>query len=121
MARKMRRCGHADIASVTKGFAGRRVRQMDLDHRNRDRLDRVVQRHRRMGIAAAVEERRLRPREMRLVQPVDQHALVVRLAAIDAQAERDRLRSEEHTSELQSLMSNSYADFCLKNTRKQKL
>src|SRR3546814_3033345 len=69
---------------------------------------------------------RLRPREMRLVQPVDQHALVVRLAAIDAQAERDRLvgeprvnvvqRSEEHTSELQSLMRSSYAVFCLKKT-----
>src|SRR3546814_5209860 len=28
--------------------------------------------------------------------------------------ERDRVRSEEHTSELQSLMSNSYAVFCLK-------
>src|SRR3546814_10021450 len=26
-----------------------------------------------------------------------------------------RLRSEEHTSELQSLMRNSYAVFCLKN------
>src|SRR3546814_9167205 len=26
----------------------------------------------------------------------------------------DRLRSEEHTSELQSLMRNSYAVFCLK-------
>src|SRR3546814_6454038 len=26
-------------------------------------------------------------------------------------------RSEEHTSELQSLMRNSYADFCLKNKR----
>src|SRR3546814_3507574 len=26
----------------------------------------------------------------------------------------NRSRSEEHTSELQSLMSNSYADFCLK-------
>src|SRR3546814_1134409 len=26
-------------------------------------------------------------------------------------------RSEEHTSELQSLMRNSYAVFCLKNTR----
>src|SRR3546814_10392759 len=26
----------------------------------------------------------------------------------------DMLRSEEHTSELQSLMRNSYADFCLK-------
>src|SRR3546814_3113624 len=27
---------------------------------------------------------------------------------------RERLRSEEHTSELQSLMRNSYAVFCLK-------
>src|SRR3546814_7446155 len=27
----------------------------------------------------------------------------------------DMLRSEEHTSELQSLMRRSYADFCLKN------
>src|SRR3546814_8298553 len=29
-------------------------------------------------------------------------------------------RSEEHTSELQSLMRNSYAVFCLKNTNTQK-
>src|SRR3546814_2951216 len=28
------------------------------------------------------------------------------------------LRSEEHTSELQSLMRNSYADFCLKKKQK---
>src|SRR3546814_10292822 len=28
-------------------------------------------------------------------------------------------RSEEHTSELQSLMRNSYAVFCLKNKKKQ--
>src|SRR3546814_10360739 len=28
------------------------------------------------------------------------------------------LRSEEHTSELQSLMRNSYADFCLKKQNK---
>src|SRR3546814_9658583 len=27
-------------------------------------------------------------------------------------------RSEEHTSELKSLMSNSYADFCLKKKKK---
>src|SRR3546814_9172630 len=33
----------------------------------------------------------------------------------------DRKRSEEHTSELQSLMRNSYAVFCLKKkTKKQK-
>src|SRR3546814_9135385 len=31
-----------------------------------------------------------------------------------------RLRSEEHTSELQSLMRISYAVFCLKNKKKQK-
>src|SRR3546814_6583567 len=30
-------------------------------------------------------------------------------------------RSEEHTSELQSLMRTSYAVFCLKNTNKQKV
>src|SRR3546814_6197945 len=30
----------------------------------------------------------------------------------------NRLRSEEHTSELQSLMRNSYAVFCLKKTTK---
>src|SRR3546814_4149265 len=30
------------------------------------------------------------------------------------------VRSEEHTSELQSLMRISYAVFCLKNTRREK-
>src|SRR3546814_7353084 len=35
--------------------------------------------------------------------------------------DRDRIsvRSEEHTSELQSLMRNSYAVFCLKKKKKQ--
>src|SRR3546814_10617367 len=40
--------------------------------------------------------------------------------ATDATAERVRLvyeRSEEHTSELQSLMRTSYAVFCLKKTK----
>src|SRR3546814_978719 len=32
---------------------------------------------------------------------------------------RDRVRSEEHTSELQSLMRNSYAVFCLQKKKKQ--
>src|SRR3546814_9153262 len=32
----------------------------------------------------------------------------------------DRDRSEEHTSELQSLMRNSYAVFCLKNKKQTK-
>src|SRR3546814_6561516 len=33
----------------------------------------------------------------------------------------DAWRSEEHTSELQSLMRNSYAVFCLKQKKRQKL
>src|SRR3546814_1591109 len=33
---------------------------------------------------------------------------------------RDRMRSEEHTSELQSLMRISYAVFCLKKKNKHK-
>src|SRR3546814_2902296 len=34
--------------------------------------------------------------------------------------ERDAVRSEEHTSELQSLMRISYAVFCLKNIKHMK-
>src|SRR3546814_3961548 len=36
-----------------------------------------------------------------------------------ATAYRDRYRSEEHTSELQSLMRISYAVFCLKKKRRK--
>src|SRR3546814_4567168 len=41
-------------------------------------------------------------------------------AADDAQRRSRRKRSEEHTSELQSLMRISYAVFCLKKKKKQK-
>src|SRR3546814_10614322 len=39
----------------------------------------------------------------------------VDLADPDVAFDGHRIRSEEHTSELQSLMRNSYAVFCLKN------
>src|SRR3546814_2893881 len=38
--------------------------------------------------------------------------------ALLAEVERHEWRSEEHTSELQSLMRNSYAVFCLKKKKK---
>src|SRR3546814_2423713 len=38
----------------------------------------------------------------------------------DAADEEQRVRSEEHTSELQSLMRSSYAVFCLKKKIKQR-
>src|SRR3546814_1503888 len=61
-------------------------------------------------------------RENRFDAPVEQRAATVRLVdGVGKQAEPrradlpgDRPRSEEHTSELQSLMRISYAVFCLK-------
>src|SRR3546814_8219552 len=47
------------------------------------------------------------------VKPADKLELVSKLQA------EGRIRSEEHTSELQSLMRNSYAVFCLKTKKKQ--
>src|SRR3546814_6198750 len=40
------------------------------------------------------------------------------LSVVDQRLERHHGRSEEHTSELQSLMRISYAVFCLKNKKK---
>src|SRR3546814_4808203 len=54
---------------------------------------------------------RVRPAE----QVPDLSAAIV-AAAAPAARRRSRLRSEEHTSELQSLMRTSYAVFCLKKT-----
>src|SRR3546814_10220218 len=48
-----------------------------------------------------------------LVGKLRPQALVVDLAGFEA-------RSEEHTSELQSLMRNSYAVFCLKKKKRYK-
>src|SRR3546814_5717081 len=64
------------------------------------------------------EHRVHRPRDLRagtlLAFPVQAHELV----DVDARTDfADELaRSEEHTSELQSLMRHSYAVFCLKKT-----
>src|SRR3546814_5801941 len=41
-------------------------------------------------------------------------------AVVGQPAPEGQERSEEHTSELQSLMRNTYAGFCLKKNKKQK-
>src|SRR3546814_7505405 len=54
------------------------------------------------------------------VDPVDQMRLARRHATADRDTKRPRRahqRSEEHTSELQSLMRISYAVFCLKKKK----
>src|SRR3546814_3062322 len=49
---------------------------------------------------------------------LDEQSLLVR--DLDVEIARDRIRSEEHTSELQSLMRISYAVFCLKKKNQLK-
>src|SRR3546814_5958653 len=51
-------------------------------------------------------------------RPDDQH--MADIANMGRKPERGRARSEEHTSELQSLMRISYAVFCLKKKNKQR-
>src|SRR3546814_10376450 len=51
---------------------------------------------------------------------LDSHSLDFTYDKINAKSLRTVLRSEEHKSELQSLMRNSYAVFCLKKKNKQK-
>src|SRR3546814_9083866 len=79
------------------------------DHR-RDHGDDLLE-----HLAAFLDEElvRLRPRLVdRAVGAVEETEIVADIVR------KDRLRSEEHTSELQSLMCISYAVFCLKKKNK---
>src|SRR3546814_6368079 len=58
---------------------------------------------------------------LQVAQPVTLgHHLLAYVEMVGRDRGRFRDRSEEHTSELQSLMRISYAVFCLKKKRKQK-
>src|SRR3546814_3711417 len=82
---------------------------VDLDHRypaRRQRLARAQADH-------GVEDRILGRGQVARVAPVP--------AQPRQRGDREqRIRSEEHTSELQSLMRTSYAVFCLKKKKKPK-
>src|SRR3546814_9741530 len=92
-----------DVACAQIGDAG-----------TKDRLDADAG----MRIEAVVLDRDQSLRQQRRhVAELDQHA-VLALLRIDA-ADQHRIRSEEHTSELQSLMRISYAVFCLKKKKKK--
>src|SRR3546814_6628709 len=49
------------------------------------------------------------------------HSAGVSVSASNAENPIETIRSEEHTSELQSLMRNSYAVFCLKKKKQTRL
>src|SRR3546814_4612231 len=90
------------------------LRTTRLDDRFEDRQDRLE-----------VRQLLLVDQDIRILK-LDRHLFRVgdeirrQIAAIELHAFDDiKLRSEEHTSELQSLMRNSYAVFCLKKKNKK--
>src|SRR3546814_9270158 len=80
----------------------------------------AVQRGGQFGAQVAVERASgaLRNDEMGVVEQLAP-AVPVRQANEAVGADQQRDRSEEHTSELQSLMRSSYAVFCLKEKQQQ--
>src|SRR3546814_10029301 len=68
------------------------------------------------GVRIAIAEENLRPIGERQIGAAAQ--VVADIGAIVGVERIGPFRSEEHTSELQSLMRNSYAVFCLKKKTK---
>src|SRR3546814_7252918 len=101
-------------------------RVVDSGQRRRDLFGRVADQRRQEGGGAETGVRGADRRDgVHVGLVVEQHAAAAVDLRIDeageqpAAAQVDRIaggegRSEEHTSELQSLMRNSYAVFCLK-------
>src|SRR3546814_4232204 len=90
--------GDRQIAANRVIGAGRRWRPGEFAA---EILDRVAQAAREVGATL-------------LQRPLEHHRV-----GRQQVARRKHVRSEEHTSELQSLMRNSYAVFCLKKTKKK--
>ncbi len=77
-----------DMTAMAKMLARMRVGKMHLDHRQFNRLDRIIQRNRCVGVSARIQQNRCCTNAARFMQPVNQVALVVRLTHIDAVAKR---------------------------------
>src|SRR3546814_10651996 len=109
-----------DLDDVTDGLA-RRERAGAPDQRGQvSTLDQLGDQEEHAVLLAVVidadDARGLQPGQGRgLVAEPEPEALVGGVLRSD-QLQRDVTRSEEHTSELQSLMRISYADFGLKKT-----
>src|SRR3546814_8478847 len=82
-----------------------------------DDPDRRTRPRERLGLAQRQPDSRLRPIIGRGIAAVRG---VGALQPVERRAMREAARSEEHTSELQSLMRISYAVFCLKKKKRHK-
>src|SRR3546814_1722212 len=68
---------------------------------------------------AKTSERKVTPEQLTAEMEAASGAAPAKAKAKKATGGKKKARSEEHTSELQSLMRNSYAVFCLKKKKKQ--
>src|SRR3546814_4900437 len=94
--------------------------QRAIGRRLTDWLDAQKQRHLRPLLAMAQQSRDAAiapPLRAVLAQLADAGGILPRNMLDDALAHLDKARSEEHTSELQSLMRISYSVFCLKKKK----
>src|SRR3546814_6006634 len=110
----------SDVCSSDLSVARRRRRTASLWRRTAVDADREGQ----SAAASAGDDRDPDPAHVATRQPWRNGRVVDRRDAAGAHADRyaRRLgrRSDEHTSELQSLMRISYADFCLKQKNQHK-
>src|SRR3546814_7303185 len=100
--------GAGDARTVDQAMHGSETRLRPLDHvRRKGGIGHIAG----QGEAALFTDRLARPRQ-RVRIHVDKHR-------VPAKVRHEMGRSEEHTSELQSLMRISYAVFCLKKKKTQ--
>src|SRR3546814_2410284 len=102
-------------------FVGRQFDRARYVRRAEVKLRTIALEERRMTATLVLGQNVHLGREVRV--RLDRAGLGQHLAALDVftlgAAQQDTDRSEEHTSELQSLMRLSYAVFCLKKTKKK--
>lgn len=92
-------------ALVAEGLAGVGVGEMDLDDRDLDALDGVVEGNGGVGERAGVEEDGEAAARGGLVQPVDEMAFVVGLAQVYAQAKGQGLVGEGIRDAVEGVMA----------------
>src|SRR3546814_8845974 len=98
------------------------IDRLDIEHdeRSPDRHAMSGQELRRIGaLIAALPAKCREAFVLRKVQGLSQREIAGRMRISENTVEK-HVRSEEHTSELQSLMRNSYAVFCLKKKHTEK-
>src|SRR3546814_1034653 len=86
--------------------------------RNWIRFAALASMNKTLPVARSASSAKVRADELPASQTL--RSSLVRSCKASSKSDKVHLRSEEHTSELQSLMRISYAVFCLKQKKKQK-